>query len=86
MSTFLCHRSALVHLKWRLHFEFITNDDFKFDVVEGLSQAPDSLNIETMTWNLDIKVSLLYSRLLFELSSLTSTSKKLLPRCLWRIF
>ncbi|VDN55236.1 unnamed protein product [Dracunculus medinensis] len=45
-----------VHLKWRLHFEFITNDDFKFDVVEGLSQAPDSLNIETMTWNLDIKV------------------------------
>ncbi|MCP9258374.1 hypothetical protein DINM_002871 [Dirofilaria immitis] len=45
-----------VHLKWRLHFEFVTCDDFNEEVEEGLWQAPTNINIETMAWDLDIKV------------------------------
>uniref|UniRef100_A0A915PV21 Arrestin C-terminal-like domain-containing protein n=1 Tax=Setaria digitata TaxID=48799 RepID=A0A915PV21_9BILA len=45
-----------VHLKWRLHFEFVTCNDFKEEVEEGLWQAPANVNIETMAWDLDIKV------------------------------
>uniref|UniRef100_A0A0R3S2N7 Arrestin_C domain-containing protein n=1 Tax=Elaeophora elaphi TaxID=1147741 RepID=A0A0R3S2N7_9BILA len=46
----------LVHLKWRLHFEFVTCNDFNEEVEEGLWQAPANVNIETMAWDLDIKV------------------------------
>ncbi|VDO42599.1 unnamed protein product [Brugia timori] len=45
-----------VHLKWRLHFEFVTCNDFNEEVEEGLWQAPTNVNIETMAWDLDIKV------------------------------
>ncbi|VDM36639.1 unnamed protein product [Toxocara canis] len=47
-----------VHVKWRLHFEFVTSDEIVFENNEGLSQAPTELNIETMVWDLDIKVCL----------------------------
>ncbi|KAL4003737.1 Rgp1 family protein [Acanthocheilonema viteae] len=45
-----------VHLKWRLHFEFVTCNDFNEEVEEGLWQAPANINIETMSWDLDIKI------------------------------
>ncbi|VDK43896.1 unnamed protein product [Anisakis simplex] len=45
-----------VHVKWRLHFEFVTSDEVAFELKEGFSEAPTDLNIETMVWNLDIKV------------------------------
>ncbi|VDO29996.1 unnamed protein product [Onchocerca flexuosa] len=45
-----------VHLKWRLHFEFVTCSDFNEEVKEGLWQAPANVNIETMAWDLDIKI------------------------------
>lgn len=57
MFYFLSSVYFLVHLKWRLHFEFVTCNDFNEEVEEGLWQAPTNVNIETMTWDLDIKVS-----------------------------
>ncbi|VDN05058.1 unnamed protein product [Thelazia callipaeda] len=45
-----------VHLKWRLHFEFVICNNFNEEVNEGLWQAPENVNIETMSWDLDIKV------------------------------
>lgn len=46
-----------VHLKWRLHFEFvIASSGIDGDVEEGIWQAPVSVDIETMAWDLDIKV------------------------------
>lgn len=45
-----------VQLKWRLHFELVTCDRLADECAEGLTQAPENLNIETMTWDLDIKV------------------------------
>ncbi|KAK6639758.1 hypothetical protein RUM43_008033 [Polyplax serrata] len=53
----------LVSLQWRLHFEFVTSttplsaDDPPNDEnEEKSSQGPSSLNIETMIWNLPIKI------------------------------
>ena len=43
----------LVKLQWRLHFEFVTS------IPQGETEdwhAPATLNIETMVWNLPIKI------------------------------
>ncbi|VDD88458.1 unnamed protein product [Enterobius vermicularis] len=45
-----------VQLKWRLHFELVTSDCLVECVDDGLTEAPENLDIETMTWDLDIKV------------------------------
>ncbi|VDN27349.1 unnamed protein product [Gongylonema pulchrum] len=46
-----------VHLKWRLHFEFVTCHHFEEEVQdEGLWQAPTDVPTETMAWDLDIKI------------------------------
>ncbi|EEB17277.1 conserved hypothetical protein [Pediculus humanus corporis] len=53
----------LVSLQWRLHFEFVTsltpisNDDIEMNEKDDKTwQGPSSLNIETMIWNLPIKI------------------------------
>lgn len=55
--------SDVVSLKWRLHFEFVTTP--QPDISETLSddstngtvwQGPSTLDIETMIWNLPIKI------------------------------
>ncbi|KAK0416052.1 hypothetical protein QR680_012267 [Steinernema hermaphroditum] len=47
----------IVHVKWRLHFEFVTGLKPPIQIAsEGLSSAEKRLDIETMSWDLDIKV------------------------------
>ncbi|MFH4979206.1 hypothetical protein AB6A40_005915 [Gnathostoma spinigerum] len=47
-----------VHVKWRLHFEFVTCENVlnTISTEDGLCQAPKDIDIETMAWDLDIKV------------------------------
>ncbi len=54
-----------VHLKWRLHFEFVTSKTHMPSESETQAEdsstafiweAPTNLNIETMVWDLPIKV------------------------------
>lgn len=45
-----------VQLKWRLHFELVTSCHLMECANEGLTRAPENLDIETMTWDLEIKV------------------------------
>ena len=59
----------LINLKWRLHFEFVTSTSDSKDVsmkpleppnptgLDGITwQGPQSINIETMVWDLPIKL------------------------------
>ncbi|TKR76049.1 hypothetical protein L596_017250 [Steinernema carpocapsae] len=47
----------MVHVKWRLHFEFVTSVQNPIKIeAEGLSHAEKRLDIETMSWDLGIKV------------------------------
>uniref|UniRef100_A0A0N5AMS4 RAB6A-GEF complex partner protein 2 n=1 Tax=Syphacia muris TaxID=451379 RepID=A0A0N5AMS4_9BILA len=45
-----------VQLKWRLHFELVMSSNLMNTMEEGITEAPENLDIETMTWDLDIKV------------------------------
>uniref|UniRef100_A0A914V2V0 RGP1 n=1 Tax=Plectus sambesii TaxID=2011161 RepID=A0A914V2V0_9BILA len=48
----------VVHLKWRLHFEFVTSTEPLAinPNKDGLWMAPNELDIETMVWDLPLKV------------------------------
>ncbi|XP_046991942.1 RAB6A-GEF complex partner protein 2 isoform X2 [Schistocerca americana] len=55
--------TELVSLRWRLHFEFVTCPSCDNSLVTGKNltdrnvwQGPASLDIETMVWNLPIKI------------------------------
>lgn len=49
----------LVHLKWRLHFEFVTSTHKGLDLPDSevkYWQAPSEVPIETMVWSLPIRL------------------------------
>ncbi|XP_066996469.1 RAB6A-GEF complex partner protein 2 isoform X2 [Anabrus simplex] len=51
--------TELVCLKWRLHFEFVTTiapSTCHFDEDKGVWRAPSSLDVETMVWNLPLRI------------------------------
>lgn len=46
-----------VSLRWRLHFEFVTtNENLSPDANEADWNAPLNVHIETMVWNLPVKI------------------------------
>lgn len=51
--------TSLMSLRWRLHFEFVTSTNKSLEnpkLDENEWQAPADLSVETMVWNLPIKI------------------------------